>query len=255
MTSTEIETIALPTLATNRWGQPSTALPVILLHGIGGLGQDWAVVARRLAMDRAVVAPDARGHGDSPWSPEEAYHTDAHFSDVANLLDALNIERCVLVGYSMGGGVAILTAAALPERVAGLVVVDAYPAPEMTDGSREIAYAMGRYADGPPLLVNGRPRFDPAIARRMSADLAAGRPRTNLWPMWDAIACPTLVVRGETSTVLPVTLAAEMLERQPLARLLTIAGCGHQVLFRRPGALADAVAKFARECDARRADR
>ncbi|MBN9492292.1 alpha/beta fold hydrolase [bacterium] len=154
-------------LAITTWGEGSTALPMLLLHGIGGLGRDWTTVAQELAVEREVIAPDARGHGQSPWSPEEAYHTDAHFSDIARLLDTLPIERCVLAGYSMGGGVAILTAAALEERVAGLVVVDAYPAPEMTAGSREIARAMARYADGPPLLPGGRPRFDPAIARRM----------------------------------------------------------------------------------------
>jgi pimeloyl-ACP methyl ester carboxylesterase len=252
MTSTEREARTAPALAITRWGESSTTLPLLLLHGIGGLGQDWAVVARRLASDREVIAPDARGHGDSPWSPDEAYHTDAHFSDIARLLDTLHIERCVLAGYSMGGGVAILTAAALEERVAGLVVVDAYPAPEMTAGSREIARAMARYADGPPLLPGGRPRFDPAIARRMSADLDAGRPRTDLWPMWDALLSPTLVVRGEQSVVLPAPLAAEMMERQPHASLLTIAGCGHQVLFRRPNELATAIREFARGCDALR---
>lgn len=247
MTTTELELAAPPSLAITRWGDRTPALPLILLHGIGGLGRDWAIVAGQLAPDCEIIAPDARGHGDSPWSPDEAYHTDAHFSDVATLLDVLEIERCLLVGYSMGGGVAILSAAALPERIAGLVVVDAYPAPEMTIGSREIAQAMGRYADGPPLLSDGRPRFDPAIARRMSADIEAGRPRTDLWPMWEAIACPILVVRGETSTVLPVTLAEEMMERQPRSSLLTIAGCGHQVLFRRPHELATAIAAFARE--------
>ena len=84
----------------------------------------------------------------------------------------------------------------------------------------------------------------------MSADLDAGRPRTDLWPMWDALECPTLLIRGETSTVLPIALAAEMIERQPRASLLTIAGCGHQVLFRRADELANAIAEFARACDA-----
>jgi pimeloyl-ACP methyl ester carboxylesterase len=232
------------TLAVHRWGQRSDALPVVLLHGIGGLGSDWTPVAEILATQCEVFAPDARGHGDSPWSPEEAYHTDAHFADVACLLDSLGIERCVLVGYSMGGGVAILTAAALPGRIAGLVVVDAYPAPEMTPGSRGIARTLAAHAYNPPLLPGGRPRFDPAIARRMASDLAAGAPRTDLWPMWEAIECPVLLVRGETSDVLPAALAHEMLARQPRARLQTVAATGHQVLYRRPVELAEAIAGF-----------
>lgn len=239
-------------LAVSRWGEPSNALPIVLLHGIGGLGRDWATVAERLAVHRQVFAPDARGHGDSPWSAEEAYHTDAHFSDVARLLDELAIEQCVLVGYSMGGGVAILTAAALPERVVGLVVVDAYPAPEMTDGSRDIARHMAAYAGGPPCLPDGRPRFDPAIARRMARDLAAGRPRTDLWAMWDALTCPVLLIRGERSMVLPGGLAHAMLRRQPRASLVTIVGCGHQVLFHEPAQLATAIEGFAAGLDSSR---
>lgn len=223
----------------------------MLLHGIGGLGIDWAPVSERLAARRRVFAPDARGHGDSAWSAEEAYHTDAHFSDVARLLDELAIDRCVLVGYSMGGGVAILTAAALPERVAGLVVVDAYPAPEMTEGSKEIARHVAGYAGGPPLLPDGRPRFDPAIARHMANDLDAGRPRMDLWTMWAAIACPVLLVRGEQSTVLPKELADEMLRRQPGASIETIAGVGHQVLFRGPQQLATAIETFVTALDSR----
>lgn len=232
-------------LALHCWGQRAPGIPVILLHGIGGLGSDWTVVARSLATQHPVIAPDARGHGDSPWSPEEAYHTDAHFVDIATLLDALALPRVILAGYSMGGGVAILTAAALPARVACLVVIDAYPAPEMTPGSRNIARFLVRYADSPPLLPNGRPRFDPAIARHMAADLAAGAPRTDLWPFWDALECPTLLVRGEDSTVLPVPLAREMLARQPHASLETIPHSGHQLPFQKPQLLSAAIAAFA----------
>ena len=232
-------------LALHTWGEAGNALPLVLLHGIGGLGADWRHVAERLARDRLVIAPDARGHGNSPWSLEEAYHTDAHFADVAETIDGLGITRCILVGYSMGGGVAILSAAAMPDHVAGLVVVDAYPAPEMTPGSRQIANLVARYASGPPRLPGGRPRFDPAIARHMAADLANGAPRADLWPLWEAIECPVLLVRGETSNVLPASLAREMLERQPRATLETILGCGHQVLFQEPDLLAEAIATFA----------
>lgn len=203
------------------------ALPLVCLHGIGGAANDWEAVAGALAQQRRVIAFDARGHGDSEWSPTAEYSTDAHFADLACALDELGIERCVLVGYSMGGGVAILAAHALGARVERLVVVDTYPGPEMTEGSRRIA---GFIAQGPP-LEDGRPRFDPAISAAFRRDLAAGQPqRVNLWPHWDALECPTLLVRAGASRVLPEPVAIEMQARLPQTHVVTLEGATHGVL-------------------------
>jgi esterase len=244
-------------LAYTAWGAPRAGrLPLVLLHGLTGRGADWEPIARRLAHDRRVVALDARGHGASEWSPDAAYAGDAHFADVATALDALGIARCALAGYSMGGGVAILTAGALPERVARLVVVDAYPAPEMTPGSARIARRIARLYGGPPagtcaaVAPAARPAFDPAIARRIAEELAAGDPRRlDLWPFWEAGRCPALVVRGERSDVLPVGLAREMIARRPAARLATIPDAGHRLPFTRPRQLARLMAAFLAEDD------
>jgi pimeloyl-ACP methyl ester carboxylesterase len=142
----------------------------------------------------------------------------------------------------MGGSVAILVAGALPERVAGVVVVDSYPAPEMTPGSRAIAEAIARAWPG----WDGAGRFDPAIARQFADQIAAGDPRRlDLWPLWEAIRSPVLLVRGELSTVLTAPLAAEMLVRQPAARLATVPGIGHAIPFAAPGVLARHIHEFA----------
>jgi len=142
----------------------SNAPPILLLHGLTSRAGHWESIAGRLALQRRVIALDARGHGDSDWSSEAAYAVDAHFADVVSALDALAIERCVLVGYSMGGSVAILTAGALTERVERLVVVDSYPAPEMTSGSRRIAAcsftANAAASEG---LRNARKNESPAV--------------------------------------------------------------------------------------------
>jgi esterase len=239
------------TLAITRWAAARVAaLPIVLLHGIGSRGADWEPVAGALTAGHPVIALDARGHGDSDWSPEAAYSGDAHFADLTTALDALGIDRCILAGYSMGGGVAILTAGAMPERVAGLVVVDAYPAPEMTEGSRRIAEQVASFSSlrppTRPVHISGRPPFDPAIADAFARDLLAGDPRRlDLWPLWDALQCPTLLVRGEHSDVLPATLATEMLGRQPCARMVVMPGVGHRVPFHRPAELARLIVEFA----------
>src|SRR4051794_28187383 len=105
-------------LTYRRWPGPAAALPLVLLHGLTESSAVWEPVARQLARRRSVIAWDARGHGLSDWAEDAAYAGDAHFADVIGALDALGIERCALAGFSMGGGVALLTAGATPERVA-----------------------------------------------------------------------------------------------------------------------------------------
>jgi len=219
----------------------SPAAPVVLLHGITGSAFDWRAVAVELSLrNRRVIAIDARGHGESEWSAEEAYAPDHHFADLATALSALGIQHCTVVGFSMGGAVATMFAGALPERSAGLVVVDAYPDPRMSAGSRRIAEVIASlYDDDATRLPGG---FDPAIARRLRDDLAAGEARRlDLWPFWEAVSAPTLVVRGANSDVLTAEQAALMIERRPGARLVTVPNVGHQVPMQRPRELARAI--------------
>lgn len=233
-------------------GEHEALSPILLLHGLTSRADHWEAVAGALAQQRRVFALDARGHGDSDWASDAAYAVDAHFADVVTALDALAVERCILVGYSMGGSVAILTAGALPERVERLVVVDSYPAPEMTAGSRRIAERLAQaHHDGAldgsaweAWRRSGR-RFDPAIARKMAEELAKGDPRrADLWSLWDALSCPVLLVRGALSTVLPADLAGEMLARQPQAQLITVPDVAHPIPFARPTELAGLIERF-----------
>ena len=224
-------------LAYREWNGPADGLPLILLHGITGSSADWRGVAGHLS-GRRVIALDARGHGESEWAPDEAYGGDQHFADLALALDELEIERCLLAGFSMGGGVATMAAAALPERVAGVAVIDAYPHGQMTPGSRRIAGWIARYRDEGAW-------FDPAIARHFFDDLAEGRDaRLDLWSMWEAIACPALLVRGSESDVLTAEAAQEMIARLEHAQLETIPGVAHQIPFARPRELATLLESF-----------
>jgi len=217
-------------LSMHRWYDGYEGEPIVLLHGITGSSADWAALMHHLAPWPA-IALDARGHGESEWDPGEAYSGDAHFADVVTAVEALGLERFSLAGFSMGGAVAMMVAAALPEQVSRLAVIDAYPDPHMTPGSRAIAGWVANYEAGG--------WFDPAIARKFREQLAAGSDaRLDLWPMWEAVRCPTVLVRGSRSDVLPESMAAEMLERQPLARLETVRGVGHGIPFQAPGELA-----------------
>ena len=225
-------------LAWREWNARAPGDPIVLLHGITGSSNDWHSMASLLD-GRRVIAFDARGHGESDWDPGEAYAVDMHFADVATALAELEIERCILAGFSMGGGVAMLAAAALPERVAALAVIDAYPHPEQTPGSARIARWVSMSA--------GETRhFDPAISRHFRELLEAGiATRADLRTMWEAVTCPTVVVRGGASEVLPAEMAAEMIAALPHAQLKTIEGVGHGIPHAKPRELATILLQLA----------
>jgi pyruvate dehydrogenase E2 component (dihydrolipoamide acetyltransferase) len=97
-------------------------VPLILVHGFGGMLQSWAMLQEEIAQDHRVISFDLPGHGDTnltprAWSLEELAHT------IAQLLDALHIDRAHIVAHSMGGAVSCLAASAMPRRVASLTLI------------------------------------------------------------------------------------------------------------------------------------
>ncbi|MNX26811.1 2-succinyl-6-hydroxy-2,4-cyclohexadiene-1-carboxylate synthase [compost metagenome] len=103
-------------------GEPGEPV-MLLLHGFTGSGRNWEELSKKLPGWR-ILAPDLPGHGgtDAPTGtmPEVA-------KDLAALLDAEGVEQALVVGYSMGGRLALHLAATAPERVRGLVVIGATP--------------------------------------------------------------------------------------------------------------------------------
>ncbi len=105
-------------------GGSGTALPVVLLHSLAGNSTHWAKQLEHLRRARRAVALDLRGHGRSEQPRNGDYSIAGMAGDVGAVADTLGIERFVLIGHSMGGGVALRYAGQHPERVAGLVLVD-----------------------------------------------------------------------------------------------------------------------------------
>ncbi|GAC1474586.1 MAG: alpha/beta hydrolase [Ktedonobacteraceae bacterium] len=98
---------------------------VLLLHGWPGFWYDWRRMLPRLAQTTSVIAMDLRGLGGSAkpdWPPREAYSPEAQVRNVLALLDALHIDKVVVVGYDIGGRVATTLARTAPQRVQALVV-------------------------------------------------------------------------------------------------------------------------------------
>lgn len=119
-------------LAALEW--PGEGLPVIALHG--WLDNAASFIPLAAALEGVhILAPDMVGHGRSGHLPEAAaYHLSDYFGWAVALADALGWERFVLLGHSMGAAAATLGAAALPQRVAGLILLDGISPLALTPG-------------------------------------------------------------------------------------------------------------------------
>lgn len=237
------------------WGDPGEA-PLLLLHGIGQTARTWAYFATAMQHHYRVIAADQRGHGESSWAPDGDYSPAAHARDLDALIERLNLEHFALVGFSMGGRNAMWLMERHPAKVRRLVLIDAGPERPHSGGSQA-----RQFLSGPDILgtvedfVERAIRFNPRRSREALREsllhnlrrLPDGRwtwkydpalrgpnrqtyPWGDLWPVLAKIVCPTLVVRGAESPVLPAEQAARMVEVIPDARIITISASGHTVM-------------------------
>jgi 2-succinyl-6-hydroxy-2,4-cyclohexadiene-1-carboxylate synthase len=106
----------------------SIAPPLLLVHGFTGHRDDFDGVARVLAQHRRVIVSDLRGHGDSCLEPGPlGFFFEQNLRDLIGLLDHLGIERCDLLGHSMGGMLSLRLVLAHPERFRSLILMCTAP--------------------------------------------------------------------------------------------------------------------------------
>ncbi|BBK31290.1 pimeloyl-ACP methyl ester carboxylesterase [Stella humosa] len=134
--------------------------PVVLLHGWPSTWYEWRHVIDRLAPHHRVIAPDLRGLGDSS-RPADGYDKRTVAADVWELVEHLGLGRFHLVGHDWGGPTAFALAAAHPEAIRTLSIVDVtLPGigPDISQGGRRWHHAFHRTLDLPEALVTGRER-------------------------------------------------------------------------------------------------
>lgn len=102
-------------------GDPTSAPPLLIAHGLFGSGRNWGVIAKRLSDSRQVVAVDMRNHGNSPWDARHDYPALA--GDLAEVIDG----QWDVLGHSMGGKAAMTLALTQPQKVRRLIVADIAP--------------------------------------------------------------------------------------------------------------------------------
>jgi pimeloyl-ACP methyl ester carboxylesterase len=206
--------------------------PALLLHGLAGHAGEWADTAAWMTRQCRVVALDARGHGESERTPADVSRA-AHVADAAHVIEHAGGAPAIVVGQSLGAHAALLVAARRPDLVRALVVAEASPEAAPEERVDELHAAL---AELPPRAR----RFEDEVMVRTLREAVIGR---SYWDDWDAIECPTLIVRAERGLIPPAETRA-MLARQPLARLAEVAGAGHDLHLERPDEWRSAVSAF-----------
>jgi pimeloyl-ACP methyl ester carboxylesterase len=244
-----------------------TGLPMVFIHGFGGDKETWLMVAPQLGWRRGLALLDLPGHGMSGELGTRSASLRAQADAVVQLMDHLGMPRAVVVGNSMGGGIALRLAADHPARVAGLVLV-ASVGPQVA--ASEVGAAMQR---GENLLIpRTRSELDafmktmvekpppvPRAVQRYVADArvkAQGRldavyaswqaaPRSDDLPAdLGAVAAPALILHGDRDRVIHPATAEALAAGLPRAWRVPLEGIGHGPQLEAPRRVAQLIDGF-----------
>lgn len=248
---------------------------VVLLHGGGQTRHSWSGAMRRLAEGGYfVVNYDARGHGESDWSPHGDYSLPALASDLRVILSTIDAPT-VLVGASMGGMTSFYAAATAGKPIArALVMVDIVLHPAAAGAAKirkfmtshaggfkdidEVANAVTAYnpdrprpSDTSGLLKNLRLRADGRLYWHWDPRLLDAMPSAEP-PSWaeelerisSNLVIPTLLVRGSRSEIVDDDGVAQMRKLVPQTEVYDVAGAGHMVAGDANDAFNDGVVAF-----------
>ncbi|GAB3285273.1 alpha/beta fold hydrolase [Parahaliea aestuarii] len=244
--------------------------PVLLcLHGLTRNSSDFTRLASDLSPRYRIICADQRGRGRSDYDSNPAnYQPVTYVRDMFALLDHLQLPRVIVIGTSMGGLMGMMMGAMQPQRIAGLLLNDIGPEvdpaglariqsyvgksrpvrnweealaqsqaingaafPDFSPGQwRDFTRGLYRNVDGVPVLA-----YDPAIAQPIDAAQENAVP-PDLWPLFDSLNLPVLVVRGAESDILAPTTAAAMCERGHDCQLQEIPRRGHAPTLDEPAA-------------------
>lgn len=251
---------------------PVGAPVVVLLHGGGQTRHSWAgAMAALVARGYRVINYDARGHGDSDWSPAGAYHLDDRARDLGRVVGDL-AAPFALVGASLGGATAI-QAVARGLRPSVVVLVDIVPEPEPRGVGRIVAFMRGhpdgfasldeavdavaaynperpRPSDAGGLMRNLRRRSDGRLGWHWDPRIVEAEPEIHHLEVRRSVEAlartdiPVLLVRGLRSDVVSPAGVAAFKALMPRLEVFDVAGAGHMVAGDRNDAFNAGVLEF-----------
>ncbi len=246
-------------IAYREWGDARNRDVLVCVHGLTRSSRDFDELARALCAQFRVVCPDVAGRGESDRLADPELYTWAQYvADMVTLIARLDVEAVNWLGTSMGGLVGMALAALPGNPVEKLVLNDAAPVigraaldrigtyvgqdrrfESFEEGEkyvRAISAPFGPHSDAQWRFLaetwlrrqedgSWRPHYDTRIAEAYRASMP--EKDLELWTLYDAVRCPTLLVRGEHSDLVSAQVAAEMTRRGPKAKVAEIRGVGH----------------------------
>jgi len=242
---------------------------MLCVHGGAAHAHWFDFVAPSFIADYHVRALDLRGHGDSAWAEPPEYSHERFASDLAEVVEELDLRDFVLIGHSMGGMAALVYAATYPGRVGKLVVVDTtlHMAEERIAAMREVGARQGSsYATLDEFVARYRLRpagttAAPGIIRHV-AEKAARQVDDGSWrhkfdrniyvqrvsvdglPYWNRIGIPALLVKGDRSPRITPQIFAGVKARCPHVELAEVSHSDHHVTLDNPPGFVHAVKEF-----------
>jgi pimeloyl-ACP methyl ester carboxylesterase len=257
-------------IAYREWGDPRNRDVLVCVHGLTRSGRDFDELARALCAQLRIVCPDVAGRGDSDRLADPKLYTWAQYvADMVTLIARLDVETVNWLGTSMGGFVGMALAAQAASPVKKLVLNDAGPLIGKASLERIAAYVgqtltfatleeaekyirtisapFGPHSDAQWRFLtetwvrrnedgSWRPHYDTRIAEAYRATMP--EKDLEIWHIYDAVRCPTLLLRGEHSDVVSRETASEMARRGPKAKVAEIPGVGHAPTLLQPDQIA-----------------
>ncbi len=249
--------------------------PLLLLHGFTGSGSNWAFLAK--SDDRTLLAPDLLGHGatDAP-ADRNRYAMEQAAADLAQFIQAQSQTPVHLLGYSMGGRLALYVALTYPVLLRSLILESASPGLEHADARvarrrDDAALADFIEAEGVSAFVTrwenaalfaSQRQLPPAVRDGLRRQRLANRPagladslrgmgtgsQPSLWSRLKEVSCPTLLITGALDGKF-CAINRSMAAQLPGARLTVHPDAGHTVHLEQPQAFTAAVHAFLQEVE------
>lgn len=241
------------------WGDPKNGKVLVCVHGLTRCARDFDALAEAMSDKYRVVCPDVAGRGDSDWLPDPMlYQMPQYVMDMVTLIARMDVESVHWVGTSMGALIGIALAAQQNTPIQRFVINDAGPVVSKVSLERIASYVgkapafpnieaaekyvrtvsapFGPHTDAEwrfltEVVMRKNPdgsfrvHYDPKLAEPFRATMP--EKDMELWPLWDAVRCPTLVVRGAESDLLTRDTCEKMAGRGPKAKVVELAGIGH----------------------------
>lgn len=248
-------------------GGRAAGQPLLLIHGFGASKENWVYITRKLGRRFRVIVPDLAGFGNSEFYPDADYRLAAQADRIAELCDQLGLGAAMVVGSSMGGGIAAQLAARHPAKVLALMLMNSAGAPARRLSLLEAGVAAGRNYLSPGNKAETIRTLQICLHRRhklqaivlgllMGGEMAHRKPVNDFifhqlvlsledtWNCIDGIQVPSFVLWGDSDQVLDPSCAEAFAQRLANAHAMVLPGCGHLPMLEEAGLCTQLISDF-----------